>query len=183
MRSPRCRRHSPTLYRHQVSHLISSDTSQTQEGQLYTDRAPDGQRSFHTTLQMVTKQGCKSVLVKVDPGADVYTIPLSHFKTLFPHHFNKDGHLKQNTLRSTAYSWYPHDGHTQYFLQYFTTDDQYKTTPLMSYQYHFTSLKTPLDASCCYLILLTANWVSWNLKYQMRQVHTQWSTPSQIIQR
>ena len=33
-RSPRCGRCSPTPYRHQLSHLISSDTSQTKEGQL-----------------------------------------------------------------------------------------------------------------------------------------------------
>ena len=101
---------------------MSSDTSQTQEGQLYTDRAPDGHRSFHTMLQLVAKQGCNSLPIKVDPGADVNTIPLSHFKTLFPQCFNKDGNLKQNTLRSTPCTWSPHDGHTQHFLGYFTID-------------------------------------------------------------
>ena len=51
------------------------------EGQLYMDRAPDGHRAFHTTLQLVTKQGCKPLLVKVDPRADVNTIPLSNYRT------------------------------------------------------------------------------------------------------
>ena len=128
-RSPRHGKHSPTLYRHQVSHLISSDTSQTQKGQLYTDRAPDGHRSFHTMLQLVTKQGCQSILVKVDPGADVNTIPLSHFKTLFPQDFNKNGNLKKNILRSITCTWSPHGGHIQWFLGYFTIDVQHKTTP------------------------------------------------------
>ena len=41
--------------------------SQTGKGQLYTDRAPDGHRAFHTTLQLVTKQGCKPLPIKVDP--------------------------------------------------------------------------------------------------------------------
>ena len=53
-----------------------SFNSYSNEDQLYMDRAPDGQKSFHTTLQLVSKQGCKSLLVKVDPGADVNTIPL-----------------------------------------------------------------------------------------------------------
>ena len=51
------------------------------EGQLYTDWAPDGQKLFHTTLQMVTKQGCKPLPVKVDPGADINTNPLTRYKT------------------------------------------------------------------------------------------------------
>ena len=70
-------------------------TTAYDEGQLYTDRAPDGQTSFHTTLQMVTKQGCKPLPVKVDPGADINTIPLTHYKTIFPQHFTRDGHLKR----------------------------------------------------------------------------------------
>ena len=69
------------------------------------------------------------VKVKVDPGTDINTILLSHFKILFPKHFNKDGNMKQNTLRSTTYTWSPHDGHTQHFLGYFTIDVQHKTTP------------------------------------------------------
>ena len=66
-----------------------SFSSSCTEDQLYTDRAPDGQRSLHITLQLITKQGCKSLLVKVDPGADVNTIPLSHCKTLFPKHLTR----------------------------------------------------------------------------------------------
>ena len=100
-RSPHRGRCSPTPYRHQVNHIMSFNSS-CNEGQLYTDRAPDGQRTFHTTLQLITKQGCRSLLVKVDPGTDVITIPLSPYTTLFPKHFSKDGHLKQNALRITA---------------------------------------------------------------------------------
>ena len=73
----------------------------------FTDRAPDGHRSFHTTLQLVSKQGCKSLLVKVDLGADVKTIPLSCYKSPFPKHFTQDGSLKKQTLRSTRCIWSP----------------------------------------------------------------------------
>ena len=47
------------------------------------DVASDGQTSFHTTLQMVTKQGSKSLPFKVNPGTDVSTIPLSKYRKLY----------------------------------------------------------------------------------------------------
>ena len=97
-RSPQCGRCSSTPYRHQFSHFKSSHpNSQATEGQLLTDRSPDGHRSFHTMLQLVTKQGCKFLPVKVDLGANVNTIPLSHYKSLFPKHFTQDGTLKKHS--------------------------------------------------------------------------------------
>ena len=71
--SPNCtrrRRRSPTPKPHQVSHLTAERPPNPQD-KLPTDVASDGQTSFHTTLQMITKQGSKPLLVKVDPGADV----------------------------------------------------------------------------------------------------------------
>ena len=62
----RCRR-SPTPKPHQVSHL-TADRPPNPQDKLSTDVASDGQMSFHTTLQMITKQGSKPILVKVDPG-------------------------------------------------------------------------------------------------------------------
>ena len=86
--SPHRRRCTPTPHRHQVSHIMSfNPTTACNEGHLYRHQAPDGQTSFHTTLQMVTKQGCKPLPVKVDPGADINTIPLTCYKTIFPQHF------------------------------------------------------------------------------------------------
>ena len=129
-RSPCRRRCTPTPHRHQVSHIMSFNSNTAcNEGQLFTDLAPDGQKSFHTTLQMVTKQGCKPLPVKVDPGADINTIPLSGYKTLFPQHFTKEGHLKKNVLRSTASTWSLHDGQKKQFLGFFTMDIQHKTSP------------------------------------------------------
>ena len=114
---------------HTGTRSTTSSFDSNNEGQHYTDKAPDGQRSFHTTLQLVTEQGCKSLPVKVDPEADFNTIPLSCYRTLFPNHFTSQGHLKKNTFRSTASTWSPHDGRIQQFLGYFTIDVQHKTTP------------------------------------------------------
>ena len=62
-----------------VSHLTTHNMVSSLETHLITDTAIDGQTEFHTTLQIVTSQGCKPLHVKVDPGADCSAIPLSHF--------------------------------------------------------------------------------------------------------
>ena len=64
--SPNCtgsHRRSPTPKPHQVSHF-TADRPPNPQDKLPTDVASDGQTSFHTTLQMITKQGSKSLLVK-----------------------------------------------------------------------------------------------------------------------
>ena len=158
-RSPHRRRHTLTPHRHQVSHIMSfNSTTACDEGQLYTDWAPDGQTSFHTTLQMVTKQGFKPLPVKVDPGADINTIPLTCYKTIFPQHFTKDGHLKKNVLRSTASPWSLHDGQKKHFLGFFTIDIQHKTlpklTPLSFYIFQDTKNPTAATMYHCYMFSL-----------------------------
>ena len=68
------------------------------------DVASDGQISFHITLQMVNKQGSKSLPVKVNPGVDVNTIPLTKYRKLFLAHFTKAGNLKQKALHPTRHT-------------------------------------------------------------------------------
>ena len=127
-RSLRHGRCSPTPYRYKASHLTSSiDQSQAGEGQLYTDLAPDGHRSFHTTLQLITKQGSKSLSVKVNPGADANIIPLSRYRSLFPQHFHSNGTLKANSLRKPKATWSLHDGTTHRFIGFFMIDVHHKT--------------------------------------------------------
>ena len=86
-RSPhhnRRNRGSPTPHVHQISHiLLTAPKPNEAEGKLITNTASDGQTSFHITLQVITKQGTKPTPVKVDPGTDVNTISLSHYKKLF----------------------------------------------------------------------------------------------------
>ena len=71
---------SPTPFRHKISHIsLSSSHPNEAKGRLLTDTASDGQTTFHTTLQIITKQGIKPITVKVDPCADVNTISLSSY--------------------------------------------------------------------------------------------------------
>ena len=111
-----------------MSHITSS-TETSAEGKLHTDVASDGHTSFHTTLQMVTKQGSKPLPVKVDPGADVNTIHLTKYRKLFPAHFTKAGNLKQKALHPTRHTWTAHDETPQQFLGYFIADIHHKTKP------------------------------------------------------
>ena len=181
-RWPRHGRYSPTLYRHQVSHLVSSNTtSKTQEGQLYTNMAPDGHRPFHTTLQLVTKQGCKSLLIKVGPGADVNTIPPSHFKTLFPMHFNKDGNLEQKTPKKHCMYLVPTWWSYTILPQILYNRCPAQTTPaVIPISFDIFQDSTRPFMLLSYPASIHLGIPPGNLKYQMRQVHMQWSTPSQI---
>ena len=93
------------------------------------DVASDGHTSFHTTLQMVTKQGSKPLPVKVDPGTNVNTIPLTKYRKLFPAHFTKAGNLKQKALHPRRHTWTTHDETPQQFSGYFIADIHHKTIP------------------------------------------------------
>ena len=122
----RCRR-SPTPKPHQVSHL-TADRPPNPQDKLPTDVASDDQMSFHTTVQMITKQGSKQLLVKVNPGADVNTVPLSKYRKLFLTHFRKAGNLKQKILHPTTHTWRAHNETPQQFLGFFIADIHHKTT-------------------------------------------------------
>ena len=129
-RSPQCnsrKRRSPTLHIHQVSHITHIlPRPYAAEGQLITDRPSDGHTSFHTTLQVDTKQGAKSIPVKVDLGAEVNTIPLSRYRKLFKKNFTKAGNIKSNILHPTSHLWSSHDSKPQQFLGYFITNIHHK---------------------------------------------------------
>ena len=78
---------------------------------------------------MITKQGSKSLPVKVDPGTDVNTIALSKYRKLFQAHFTKAGNLKQKSLHPTRHTWTAHDETPQQFLGFFIADIHHKTQP------------------------------------------------------
>ena len=137
-RSPRCnqcrspqhysrKRRSPTLHVHQVSHITHILPRPYAAGQLITDTVSNGHTSFHTTLQIITKQGAKSISVKVDPGADVNIIPLSCYRKLFRKNFTRAGNIKQNVLHLTSNLWSSHDNKPQKFLGYFIINIHHKT--------------------------------------------------------
>ena len=78
---------------------------------------------------MVTKQGSKSLPVKVNPGMDVNTLPLTKYRKFFPAHFTKAGNLKQKSLHPTRHTWAVHDETPQQFLGFFIAVIYHKTQP------------------------------------------------------
>ena len=118
-----------TFHHQQVSHLTSHNMASSIETKLITDTTLDGHTAFHTTLQIVTSQGCKHLQVKVDPGADSSIIPLSRFCSAFPKHFTKSGALKKSALQLTYATWSAHDGKHRHILGYIVLNIQHKTTP------------------------------------------------------
>ena len=107
--------------------MSSPNLSHVDEGQLYTDKAPNGYRLFHTTLQLIMRQGYKSLPVKINPGAEANIIPLSRYRSLFPHHFHTNGTLRANCLRKSKATWSLHDGTTHKFIGFLMVDVQHKT--------------------------------------------------------
>ena len=136
-----------TFQHQQVSHLTSHNTASSIETNLFTDTALDGRTAFHTTLQVVTSQGCKNLQVKVDPGADSSIIPLSRFRSAFPKHFTKSGALKKSALQPMYATWSAHDGKRRHLLGYIVLNIQHKTTPqiLPIKFYVFEDHTTPRD--------------------------------------
>ena len=113
----------------QISHLTNKSSSSRTVFNLPAHIASDGHTAFHTTLQMVTKYGCKPIPVKIDSGAEINTVPLSKYKKLFPAHVTKSGNLKSKALYPTTNKWAAHDMTPQRFLGYFIADIQHKSQP------------------------------------------------------
>ena len=80
------------------------------ESSLLTERASDGQVSFYTCQMLPTKNGTKTMTIKIDPGSQVKTIPLSQYWKMFPHKLTETRYPKPGTLILTAHTWIVHDG-------------------------------------------------------------------------
>ena len=88
------------------------------EGSLLMERASDGQVSFYTCLMLPTKNDTKTMTVKIDPGAQVTTIPLSQYWKLFPNKFTETRYPKSGSLIPTTHTWISHDGTPKPVLGY-----------------------------------------------------------------
>ena len=113
----------------QVSHFTTVNQKSSMGTNLITGTAIDGHTSFHTTIQVITSQGCKPLHVKVNPGASCSSIPLSHFHEAFPKFFTKSETLQKTAIKATWMTWPAHDGTCQNFLGYIVLDIQHKTLP------------------------------------------------------
>ena len=62
------------------------------------------------------------MVVKIDPGAQVNTIPLSRYCTLFPNKITKSGYPKAKSLMPTHHTWISHDVLSKPFLDHFIVE-------------------------------------------------------------
>ena len=95
------------------------------------ERASDGQVAFYTHLDLPAQSGTKTMVVKIDPGAQVNTIPLSKYHTIYPNRLNKSRYPKAKILMPTNHSWMSHDGLPKPFLGHFITEVSHATEPRM----------------------------------------------------
>ena len=87
-----------------------------------------------------TKNGTQQMNVKINPGAQVNTIPLSQYWMIFPHKISETRLPKPSTLSPTSPyldlpQWFP-----KFFLGYFIADIQHATLP-RSYPIQFYIFK------------------------------------------
>ena len=141
--SPTCGtspRHSSHSKRHSTPHRYYQDsidvipgdsitTGSQAEGKLFMERASDGQVAFYTQLDLPAQSGTKTMVVKIDPGTQVNTIPLSRYHTLYPNHLNKSRYPKAKILMPTSHTWMTHDGLPKPFLGHFITEVSHATEP------------------------------------------------------
>ena len=89
----------------------------------------DGQISFYTWLQLPTKNGTKLMTVKIDPGAQVNTTPLSRYWKLYPTKLMRPGSPSLAPLALLPHTWISHDGSLKPFLGHFIVDAQHAALP------------------------------------------------------
>ena len=135
--SPKCSTHSK---KHSTSHRYHQDsidvipadsitTGSQAEGMLFTERASDGQVAFYTRLDLPARSGTKTMVVKIDPDAQVNTIPLSRYHTLYPNHISKSRYSKAKSLQPTNHTWMSNDGLPKPFLGHFVTEVSHMKEP------------------------------------------------------
>ena len=69
------------------------------------------------------------MVVKIDPGAQVNTIPFSRYHTHYPNCLNKSRYPKAKTLMPTNHTWMSHDGLPKPFLGHFITEVSHAKEP------------------------------------------------------
>ena len=141
--SPSCgtsHRHSSCSKRHSTPHrsfqdaidVIPADSVTTgnwAEGNLFMERASDGQVAFFTCMNLPAQSGTKTMVVKIDPGTQVNTIPLSRYHTLFPNKLTESRYPKAKSLMPTHHTWISHNGLPKPFLGHFIVEVAHAKDP------------------------------------------------------
>ena len=91
----------------------------------------DGQVAFFTCLHLLAGSGIKTTIVKIDPGTQVNTIPLSRYHALYPNKLTKSRYPKAKTLMPSHHTWISHDGLPKPFLGHFISEVAHAKEPRM----------------------------------------------------
>ena len=86
------------------------------------ESASDGQVAFFACLHLPAWNGTKTMVVKIDPGAQVNTIPLSRYCNLYSNKLTKSRYPKAKSLMPTHNTWISHDGSSKPFLGHFIVE-------------------------------------------------------------
>ena len=109
----------------------SITTGSQAEGKFYTKSTSNGQVVFFTCLQLPAGDGTKTMTVRIDPGAQVNTIPLSRYHVLFPKKLTKSRFPKAKALLPTHHMWISHNGLPKCFLGHFIVKVSHASEPKM----------------------------------------------------
>ena len=177
--SHRCSSHSkrhstPHRYYQDAIDVIPADSITTgnwAEGKLFTKRALDGQVASFTCLNLPAWSGTKTMVVKIDPGTQVNTIPLSRYHTLYPNKLNKSRYPKAKSLMPAHHTWVPHDRLPTPFLGHFIAEVAHAKEPRIT-QLGFMFLKTPLTLTSSSPMLHQRGWVLFHFRSPIWQPHT-----------
>ena len=107
----------------------SITTGSQAEGKLYTESASDGQVAFYTHNQLPAHDGTKTMTVKIEPDAQINTIPLSRYHVLYPRKLTKSRFPKAKVFLPTQHTWIAHDGLPKPFLGHFIVKVLHATKP------------------------------------------------------
>ena len=113
------------------------------------ESASDGQVAFFTHLHLPAQSVTKTMIVKIDPGAQVNTIPLSRYLTLYPNKLTKSRYPKAKTLMPTHHTWISYNGLPKPFLGHFIAEVVHAKEPRM-YPIRFYIFE---DATCPQILL------------------------------
>ena len=125
---------------------------------LYTERASDGQVAFFIHLNLPAQSGTKTMVVKIDPGTQVNTIPLSRYCTLYPNKLNKSRFPKAKSLMPTHHTWISHDGSPKPFLGHFIVEVVHAKES-RTYPVRFYVLEMPLTLTSSFPMLHWRDWI------------------------
>ena len=116
-----------TLYR--WSQLMASPLAVRMKARSTWRALPMGRLHSIPAFSSLSHNGMKGMTVKIDPGAQVNTIPMSKYHLLFPKKLTKSKFPKAKALLPTSHTWISPDDSPKPFLGHFITEVMHASEP------------------------------------------------------